>query len=299
MNGNDIANLLKNLKGITVKSSTATSIVLLVNGNRIEEMHRVSKFLSNLNAVVDSNLKGSSIGGIKIGKVKILIKSAGRTGGLDVESAAMRDLESAVFAAMAETGGPIKIKLGNGKIVSNISKVLKTAGTPKSDFNLADDSNRPLIHISHKKGKSPRDFQQWGGVTEEKIKNHKETKEFVLKCQALYGDKIPPSESAYSIIDSKDLKMMAVFGVNYDRGSVDNNRVDVLIQGDPGLKKISKGTYSLTATGHIHHLGDVPDGGFTPVLAVVYKGDRDQFGIKGARFSIYSKDGRTFKTKIT
>jgi hypothetical protein len=299
MNGNDIAKLLKKLKGVTIKSSTASSIVLLVDGNRIEEMHRVAKFLCKLNAVVDSNLKGSSIGGIKIGLVKILIKGAGRTGGLDVELAAISTLESAVFAAVAETGGPIKIKLGNGKTILNVSRVLKTAGTPKSDFNLADDSGKALIHISHKKGKYPKDFQQWGGLTEDRIKNHKETKAFILKCQALYGDKIPPGESAYSVIKSKDLQMMSVFGVNFDKGAIDSNRVDVLIQGDPGLKKISKGIYTLTASGHIHYHGEVPDAGFTPVLAIIYKGDRDQFNIKGARFSIYPKDGRSFKTHIT
>lgn len=299
MNGNDIAALLKKLKGVTIKSSTSTSIVLLVNGNRIEEMHRVAKFLAKLNAVVDSNLKGSSIGGIKVGNVKILIKGAGKTGGLDVESAAISTLESAVFSAIAETGGPIKIKLGDGKIIQKVSRVIKTAGTPKSDFHLADDSGKPLIHISHKKGKTPKDFQQWGGLTEDRIKNHKETKAFILKCQALYDAQIPPSESAYSVIKSKDLKMMSVFGVNSDKGTIDDNRVDVLIQGDPGLKKISKGIYTLTATGHIHYHGEVPDGGFTPVLAVIYKGDRDQFGIKGARFSIYPKDGRSFKTHIT
>lgn len=298
MNGNEISNLLKKLKGVTVKTSTATSVVLLVNGNRIEEMHKVAKFLSKLNAVVDSNLKGSSIGGIKVGNVKILIKSSGRSGGLDVEAAAISTLETAVFSAIAETGGPIKIKLGNGKTIANVSRVIKTAGTPKSDFHLADASGKPLIHISHKKGRTPRDFQQWGGLTEERIKSHPETQDFILKCQALYDNKIPPSESAYSIIKNKDLKMMSVFGVNFDKSGTDDNKVDVLIQGDPGLKKISKGIYSLTATGHIHYHGEIPDGGFTPVLAVIYKGDRDQFQIKGARFSIYPKEGRTFKTQL-
>jgi hypothetical protein len=185
MNGNDIAKLLKKLKGVTIKSSTATSITLLVNGSRIEEMHRVAKFLAKLNAVVDSNLKGSSIGGIKVGNVKILIKGSGRTGGLDVESAAISTLESAVFAAIAETGGPIKIKLGNGQTIPKVSRVIKTAGTPKSDFHLADDNGKPLVHISHKKGKNPKDFQQWGGLTEERIKKHKETLLFITKCQAL------------------------------------------------------------------------------------------------------------------
>lgn len=297
MTGPEIAVLLKKAKGVTIKSVTSTSIVILVDGDRITEMHNIAKMLSKLKAVVDSSLKGSSIGGIKVGKVKILIKTTSRTGGLDVEAAAMSALQKAVLAAMSETGGPISIRI-NGKTIKGVSKVSKTQGTPKSDFHLADANNKPLIHISHKKGKTPRDFQQWGGVTEDRIVNHPEVKKFITKCQTLYGERIPAGESAYTVIKSKDLKMMSVFGVNFDKGTIDENRVDVLIQGDPGLKKVSKGSYELTATGHIHFHGDIPSDAFSPVLAVIYKGDRDQFKIKGARFSIYPKGGRTFKTKL-
>ena len=38
--------------------------------------------------------------------------------------------------------------------------------------------------------------------------------------------------------------------------------------------------------------------GFDPVLAVIYKGDRSQFDIKGARVSVYTSGGRTFKTEL-
>lgn len=297
MTGFEIAKLLEKVNGISLKSVTSTSIVVYVTGNRITEMNNVAKMLSKLNAVVDSNLKGSSIGGVRVGNVKILFKASGKTGGLDVEAAAISSLQSALMAAISENGGPISIRL-NGKTIKDVAIVAKTNGTPKSDFHLADSKNKPLIHISHKKGSTPRDFQQWGGLTEDRIKNHPEVKKFILKCQALYGNKIPGGASAYSVIKSADLKMMSVFGVNFDKSTIDENRVDVLIQGDPGLKRVGKGSYVLTATGHIHYHGDVPSGGFTPVLAVIYKGDRDQFNIKGARFSIYPQSGRTFKTKL-
>lgn len=300
MTGHDIANILKGIiKGIVFKSITSTSIILMVDGNRNEQMNIIASSLSSLGAKTDSSLKGSSIGGIKVDRVKIFLKSAGRTGGLDVEEAAIRTLETALFSAMAEAGGPIKIKLGRGKIIDGVTAVTSTNGTPKSDFHLADKNGKALIHISHKKGKSPNDFQQWGGITEDRIKNHKETQAFIKKCQELYSGKISPGESAYSVINSKELKLLSVFGVNFDRGTTDVNRVDVLIQGDPGLKRVGNGLYSLTATGHLHYLGDIPSGGFAPVLAIIYKGDRDQFGIKGARFSIYPLGGRKFKTKIS
>lgn len=296
MTGQELAEELKS-KGYRIKSVTRTSLVITVSGNRLKEMDALAELLHDKGAKVNSNLKGSSIGGIEVDKVKILIKAEGRTGGLDVEIKAINDLHAAVTVAMVEAGGPISIKLG-GKTISGVMGVLKTPGTPKSDFFLHDINKKPLIHISHKKGSRPNDFQQWGGITEMDIINHKEVKEFITSAKELYGDRIPNQESVYKIITDKDLARMSVYGVGYNRGIVNPNRVDVLIQGDPGLHRIRDGVYELTATGHIHYLADIPGGGFTPVLACVYKGDRDQFGIRGARFSIYSKDGRKFKRQI-
>ena len=296
MDGLAIADLLIK-KGYTVKTKTKTSLTIMVQGNRMDKMIEVTKLLSNLGAKIDSTLKGSSIGGIAVGNVKILLKAEGRTGGLDVEAKAIADLSDALLKAMSIAGGPITVT-AKGKRISGVAQVIKTAGTPKSDFHLADKSGKPLLHISHKKGSTPRDFQQWGGVTEKRILEHPEVQAFGAACRALYGEKIPNGESVYIEIKDPALKMMSVFGVNFDKSGIDTNKVDVLLQGDPGLKKKSDGTFELTATGHVHYHGDIPDGGFDPVLAMIYKGDRDQLGIKGARASIYPRGGRTFKKKL-
>lgn len=284
-------------KGYKVKQATKTSIVLLVSGNRLSQMEEIAALLKSKGAKIDSSLKGSSIGGIVVGGVKILIKADGKTGGLDVELKAISDLEDAIAVAVIDNGGPISVKVG-GKVVKGIAWVNKTAGTPKSDFHLCDVNEKPVIHISHKKGSKPNDFQQWGGVTEKEIANHPEVKKFAEKCLELYGDVIPSGESVYKVIKDKSLAMMSVFGVNANKSGTDENKVDVLLQGDPGLKRVKEGVYELTATGHVHYHGDIPDGGFTPVLACIYKGDRDQMGIKGARFSIYPLAGRKFKREI-
>ena len=295
-NGIEISELLK-AKGYDIKSATKTSLTLMVSGNRLSEMEKVAGVLHDMGAKIDSSLKGSSIGGIVVGNVKILIKAAGKTGGLDVEAKAISDLEDAIAVAVIDNGGPISVRLG-GKVVKGVAWVNKTAGTPKSDFHLCDVNQKPLIHISHKKGSKPNDFQQWGGLTEKEIVKHPEVQKFIKACQELYGSKIPNGESVFKVIKSKDLAMMSVFGVNYNAGGIDTNKVDVLIQGDPGLKKVKEGVYELTGTGHVHYHGEVPTGGFTPVLACIYKGDRDQFDIKGARFSIYPRGGRNFKQEM-
>lgn len=297
MDGLELAAYLTSLK-YQIKTKTKTSVVVMVDGNRLDKMKELATKLKKLGAKIDPNMKGSSIGGIVVGNVRVLIKAAGRTGGLDVEAAAIGTLAEAIANAMAIAGGPIDIKL-KSKTIKGVVGVKKTDGTPKSDFHLVDANGKPLCHISHKKGSTPRDFQQWGGITEKEIASHPEVKYFEAQVNLLYpGGVMPSSQSAYMKIKDESLKMMAVYGVKYSSGSLDVNRVDVLIQGDPGLKQLSNGAFQLTATGHIHYLPEKMMGGFEPVLAVIYKGDRTQLGLKGARASIYPAGGRTFKTEI-
>lgn len=285
-------------KGYQIKNKTKTSIVVLVDGDRVAKMKEIAKLLGKYKPKIDASLKGSSIGGIVIGNVKILIKASGRTGGLDVESAAIAMLQEAIANAMAVAGGPINIKLKN-KTIKDVVGVRKTAGTPKSDFHLINSNQQPVCNISHKKGSSPKDFQQWGGITESAIASHKEVKYFEKQVNAIYPNKkIPQGESAFMKIKDDHLKMMAVYGVNYKNGGVDFNKVDVLIQGDPGLKQINNNTFQITATGNLHYLPEKITGGFEPVLSVIYKGDRTQLGLAGARANIYPMAGRTFKREI-
>jgi hypothetical protein len=199
---------------------------------------------------------------------------------------------------MTIMGGPISVKL-KSKIIKNVVGVKKTNGTPKSDFHLIDQTGKAVCHISHKKGSTPRDFQQWGGITEKEIASHSEVKWFEKQVNILYpGGVMPNGQSAFMKIKDEKLKMMAVYGVKYNSGSLDVNRVDVLIQGDPGLNQLNKDTFQLTSSGNIHYLPEKITGGFEPVLAVIYKGERDQLGLKGARASVYPIGGRTFKHEV-
>lgn len=299
MDGIKLAELLIQ-KGYEIKSKTKTTLVVLVNGSRLDHMQRLASELSHFGSKIDPTMSGSSIGGIIIGgTIKIRIKSAGKSDGLDVETAAISALGAAIAAAMsANDGKSINIQLRN-KTAKDIVGVRKTSGTPKSDFHLVNSKGDAVVHISHKKGSSPKDFQQWGGVTEPQIASHPEIRLFEQKVNELYpGGKMPSGESAFMKIKDRKLKFMSIYGVNYTSNVTDVNRVDVLIQGTPGLKKASKTTYIITGTGHVHYLGDVLTGGFDPVIAIIYKGDRTQMGLKGGRASIYPSGGRTFKREV-
>lgn len=298
MDGIQLAEFLQK-SGYKIKEKTKGTVVVLVDGNRIEKMLELASMLSGVAAKVDRTATSkSSIGRVIVGSVNVYFKSEGKSGGLDVEAAAMSMLEDLVVQAVIISGQPIDIKV-KGRTAKGVIGVSKTAGTPKSDFHLIDEGGRALVHVSHKKGSTPRDFQQWGGLTEKRIAEHPEVLMFEQKLQMVYpGGVMPSGESAYMKIASDDLKMMAVYGVNYDKSNVDVNRVDVLIQGDPGLKSLGKQLYELTATGNIHYLKDKITGGFEPVLAMIYKGDRSQLGLKGGRASVYPMGGRTFKREI-
>lgn len=274
-----------------IKGISGNKITILVDGDRLNVVDKLVKLLNSLGAKYEKNVSGSSIGGVVIQKTVILIKNKGKSAGLDVEAAAIRSLKEALTQAKISIGGPINIKIKN-RVVKNCYDVEKTPGTPKSDFHIVDSSGKPVIFISHKKGSRPNDFQQWSGMTESEILKQKETQTFIAECQVLFGEKMPPGTSIYKKIKENKLKMMSVFGVDYGEKPGINN-VDVLIQGDPGLKKAGSGNlWELTATGNIHYNGDLPGGGFDPVLTLIYKGDRDQFNIRGARASIYPVAGR-------
>jgi hypothetical protein len=82
--------------------------------------------MKNLEAVHDTNASGSSIGAVKIGKVKILVKSENRSAGLDVESKAISTLQDAITNAIMSNGGPITIKMPH-RTVKGIAGVEKTS----------------------------------------------------------------------------------------------------------------------------------------------------------------------------
>lgn len=231
-----------------------------------------------------------------------LIKSGefgGKEGGtLGVEEKAITMLRESITQAIKENKGPISIKLKT-KTVKNIIDVEKTSGTPKSDFHLLDKDGKKVVWISHKDGSTPKDFQQWGGISqrvEPTIFNHPETQKFINDLKKRFPDGLPPATTLYRKIEDNKLKMLSVYGNKF--GSSENEQnVSVLLQGPPGLQK-SGSVYTLKAN-HVHYNGESVDSdGFEPVLMAIYKGDRSDAGLKGTRLGIspiQSRKGTEFQ----
>lgn len=192
------------------------------------------------------------------------------------------------------------VNLQVGKNTYQVVNVESTPGTPKSDFHFRDRNGNMVGFVSHKDGSSATAIQQWGGMTprgEPMIAAHPETQAFVQTCQAKFGNSMPRATTVARKIKDNRLKMMAVYGSGFGGGlSIQN--VDVLLQGTVNITRTGVGRYKLVASANTHSNGDPIGGAYEPVFMCIYKGDRDNYGIKNARMVISGKGGRSIKEYV-
>jgi hypothetical protein len=233
-------------------------------------------------SIVFPTTDGRSISITKLQKTKEF-GSAGNT--TAKEDKALQQLIDAISAEKQTTGLielPFKFNGKNFLVYDTIS----TPGTPKSDFHFVDKSGKEVFWMSHKDGKTEKDFQQWGGISEKEkeVNEHKETQNFISKCIAKFGSKMPNATTVAMKIKDKKLQNMSVYGVDFGKVTGRQN-VDVCLQGNLSIKKVG-GYYTVEADAHMTKNGEVPHDGYEPVFMIIYKGDRSQFGIGGARVTI-------------
>lgn len=207
------------------------------------------------------------------------------------EDAALGSINE-MFAKLKGDKEEIPVVIGDRTV--NVAKFVTTPGTPKSDFHAEDAAGNEVAWISHKKGSRAKDFGQWGGMSDREMKTvyqrFPEAKEEILAFAKtvidMTGGQIPRATTYAREIKNGVLRGIAVYGIGF-KGEPSKQNVDLVLQGDP----VFDGN-KLVSTGPHHSNGERVEGEFEPVLMAMYKGDRDNFGVKGARFSVYPKGGR-------
>jgi hypothetical protein len=183
-----------------------------------------------------------------------------------------------------------------------VEKFDKVDGVPKADFKIVDIDSEPFIFISHKDGKSAKDFQQYGGISDSKILNHPEVVAFLEKMRAINTDfsLLPVGGREFSVmIKDPTLAAMSMFGADTAAGFGINN-VHLVMQGDITLDPVKtdqgEGCYTLGASGHVilnpaltgNRLALSNSDPYWPTLFVSYRaGKGGTLGFKDARFGIW------------
>lgn len=184
----------------------------------------------------------------------------------------------------------VPIKIGNATY--EIAGAETTPGTPKSDFHLLDNNGKEIVWISHKDGRTAKDFQQWGGMSERvepAVFRHRETQAFIAAVQQKFDNQMPSATTVARRIQDQKLKNLAIYGNKYG-GPLGRQNVTLVIQGPVKLTK-SGNAYQFTSN-HVHVNGERITGDFEPVFMAIYKGDRSNFGVRGARFAIQPAGSR-------
>lgn len=196
-----------------------------------------------------------------------------------------------IFDKLGSEFIPLKV----GAVTYQVGLCESTPGTPKCDFHFKGQTGY-VGHVSHKAGNGARAFQQWAGTSQRSeplIYNHPETQAFINTLREMFPNGIPNATTVGRKIQDENLKKMAVYGNGYG-GIKGENNVDVTMQGVLNIQNRGR-YYELTCTGHKLNNGDRITGTYEPVFLAVYKGDRSDHGIKGARVIIQPIGGRTIQ----
>lgn len=263
--------------------------------NTLRSVEDLSQYQQGQSIVLPTTLKGQ----IRLTQLYKDSVFSGRTQNTTAAEDAQVSLIRRKLQQIKEQTGSDIVNLQIGKNTYQVVNVESTPGTPKSDFHFRDMNGNMVGFVSHKDGSSATAIQQWGGITqrgEPMLAAHPETIAFVQTCQAMFGTQMPNATTVARRIKDNRLKMMAIYGNGFGGGPSIQN-VDVLLQGTVNITKIGT-KYRLSASAQTHNNGDPVGGAYEPVFMCIYKGDRSNYGIKGARMVISGKGGRSIKQYV-
>jgi hypothetical protein len=250
----------------------------LFDASDVEGLKALSKSnINNFPFFVDKNDQTYSISDLL--KTKDF-GGKGKGSGTRTEDIALSDVNRKI-----QELGAINVKLSkNGNIYEGIIKASTVSGSPKADFTF-DTSSGPVIFISHKDGKGPKDFQQYSGFRG--MSDYPEVQSFVDAVRDKTGGELKSGDSFRRKIKDPSIKLKAVYGSNQQVGNYGINNCQILLQGPINLSlDPSDDTYLVEANHKITN-PDLPTDSYEPYMYVTFRSDRNNEGIKNARFGTY------------
>lgn len=201
----------------------------------------------------------------------------GQGSGVAAETLAMNDFNKKLNDILQKEGVPeIKIKI-NGRTI-NCAQMVKTEGTyqgrdPKSDMTLVDKSGKPQAYISHKAGKSAKDYQQYGGLSYKQYATNKDIKNFMNAVLAQRPDGLKSGDSFYRVVKDKKLVADAMYGPEFSSGKSSISNVDEFHLGFMELKGKGKGPYTIESI-HKGTNGEMPKGDYEAIFFIRFQDRR-------------------------
>lgn len=201
--------------------------------------------------------------------------------------------------------GTSSIPILIGDKLHHVSSVENIKGTPKADFSFNDTEGNPVHYVSHKDGKTAKDFQQLGGVSHAKIKNHPAVSSFVSKLKERFSGGVPKGAgtAGSSVLnqdspENRKLIHHSVFGHEHGSSEYGPNNVHSLIQGNMTLHEINHPVhgkvYKLKSDGHMIHNENSSEQKmpFETKIMAMHRGDRNDQGLNNTRIMILPHNSR-------
>jgi len=222
----------------------------------------------------------------------------GAGSGTNAETMAMNYFNENLNKILQREGVPeLKLKI-NGRTVM-CAAMVKTEGKfqgyePKSDMTIVDSKGNAVAFISHKAGRSAKDYQQYGGLSDKalptKYRNKQSVKKFMQDVNRMRPEGLQSGDSFYRPIKDQQLVKMMMYGPLYG-GKPDISNVDEFHLGNMTLKGKGEGPYTIESI-HKGTNGEMPTGQYEAVFFVRYqarRGDARAAGevVKNARVGVF------------
>lgn len=182
----------------------------------------------------------------------------------------------------------------NGRIVK-CAQMVKTEGKyqgrePKSDMTIVDSKGKPQAYISHKAGRSAKDYQQYGGLSYPQYSNNKDIQSFMTAVMNENPNGLSSGQSYYRDVADKLLVREAMYGPEYKNNRPSISNVDEFHLGNMDLVK--RGSHYVIDSIHKGTNGDIPTNSYKAVFFIRFqanRGDARAGGVvvKNARVGIF------------